>query len=93
MKGLKNTILERVLTLRDIYPSGVWNSDEWQDNTDKPFPEIILICPNPRLKSHLDHFIQNKLNDEEEPAFWLGLKNDVANKGLNRETLQKVIVE
>lgn len=70
-----------------------YNSDQWQDNTDAPFPEIILICPNPRLRSHLDHFIKNKLREDEEPVFYLAIKDAVASKGLNRETLQKVKVE
>ncbi|MFA4996422.1 MAG: replication-relaxation family protein [Patescibacteria group bacterium] len=66
-----------------------YNSDEWQDNTGKSFPEIILICPNPRIKSHLYHFIKNKLSDDE-PAFYLAVKDVVASKGLTRETLQRV---
>jgi hypothetical protein len=67
-----------------------YNSDQWQDNTDAPFPEIILICPNPRLKSHLYHFIKNKINDEDEPVFYLATKELVTNKGLCKECLQKV---
>lgn len=70
-----------------------YNSDEWQDNTDKPFPEIILICPNPRLKSHLYHFIKNKLREDEEPVFYLTTKENVSSKGTSEEILRKVIVD
>jgi hypothetical protein len=68
-----------------------YESDEWQDNADKEFPEIILICPNPRIKSHLFHFIKNKLREDEEPVFFLAIKDAVGAKGLTRETLQRVI--
>jgi len=66
-----------------------YNSDEWQDNTDKPFPEIILICPNNRLKNHLYYFIQSKTNDDE-PYFHLSTWEEIKTKGINRETLHKV---
>lgn len=68
-----------------------YNSDQWQDNTNEAFPEIILICPNPRLRSHLDHFIKNKLNDEEEPAFYLAVRDEIKIKGLSRESLKRVL--
>ena len=70
-----------------------YESDEWQDNTEKEFPEIILICPNHRIKSHLFHFIKNKLREDVEPIFYLAIKDAVVSKGLSRETLQKVKTE
>lgn len=66
-----------------------FNSDEWQDNTDREFPEIILVCPNRRLKNHLFYYIQNKLG-EEGPSFYLAVKEMILSKGLCREVLQKV---
>jgi len=67
-----------------------YNSDEWQDNTGQPFPEVILVCPNHRLKSHLNFFIQNKLSDDSELAFYLTTKEDILTQGLNKNTLEKV---
>lgn len=68
-----------------------YNSDAWQDNTDNPFPEIIIICPSHRIKSHLYHFIQYKLGDDEEPVVYLAVREEVVIKGLSDETLQKVL--
>ena len=53
-----------------------YNSDQWHDNTDKPFPYIILICPNRRIQNHLKFFIQNKLNGDDEPVFYLTNKDE-----------------
>jgi hypothetical protein len=70
-----------------------YNSDEWQDHTDKPFPEIILICPNNRLKNHLYYFIQSKISDDSEPFFYLTTREAIVTKGLNRDTLEKVKIK
>lgn len=67
-----------------------YSSDEWQDNTGQPFPEIILACPNQRLKSHLNFFIKNKLNDYTDLAFYLTTKEAIQTQGLNKNTLEKV---
>ncbi|MDO8513392.1 MAG: replication-relaxation family protein [bacterium] len=68
-------------------------SGDWQDNTDKPFPEIIFICPNTRTKGHLFYYIRKKLSGEPEMSFYLTTKELVDSKGLNGETLQKVLEE
>lgn len=65
-------------------------SEEWQSNTEKPFPEVILVCPNRRLKSHLNFFIKNKLSDYSELAFYLTTKEEIKTLGMGPKTLQKV---
>lgn len=62
----------------------------WQDHTDKPFPEIILICPTTTLKNHLFYYIQKKLESASDLNFYLTTRELVKTKGLNKETLQKV---
>lgn len=66
-----------------------YNSESWQENTDKPFPDIILVFPNNRLKSHIFFYIQNKLSDDE-PRFYLTTKAQVMTNGLNSDALQRV---
>lgn len=68
-----------------------YHSDEWQDHSDKPFPEIILICPSNRLKNHLCYFIKSKLQSQEEPSFYLSTWEAIKSKGIARDTLEKVI--
>ena len=65
-------------------------SDEWQDNTDKPFPEIILICPSTRIKNHLFYYIQKKLSREPNMNIYLTTKESILANGLNRQTLEKI---
>jgi len=67
-----------------------YNSDEWQDNTGQPFPEVILACPNQRLKSHLNFFIQNKLSDDSELSFYLTTNEEIETIGMGPKALQKV---
>lgn len=67
-----------------------YDSDEWQDNTDKPFPEIIFICPNKRIKGHLYYLILKKRWDGTEPEFYLAIREIVKVKGLNSKVLEKV---
>ncbi len=69
-----------------------FEDEEWQDNTDKPFPEIILICPNVKTKNHLYFYLKNKLEDPEL-QFYLAVKDAVEKDGLASGVLQKVLVE
>lgn len=66
-------------------------SDEWQESTSKPFPEVILICPNDRLKSHLRFFIKGMIEDEPDISFYLASKDQVAKRGMIRAILERVI--
>jgi len=67
-----------------------YESDDWQDNTDKPFPEIILICPTVKLKNHLYYYIREKLDEDDHPNFYLTTKEQIISLGLTRETLEKI---
>ncbi len=68
-----------------------YDSDEWQDNTDKPFPEIIIVCPSDRIKSHLKYYIQSKLEEDSELCIYLTTKELIQKRGLVREILKKVL--
>jgi hypothetical protein len=70
-----------------------FKSDEWQSNTDKPFPEIILVCPNDRLKHHLFFYIQKQLIDEPDMNFYLSTRDQIKFKGVCIDVLQKVTEE
>ena len=84
--NLRTNILRyRVKTYMSYY-----ESDEWQDYTNKPFPEIILICPSTKLKNHLYYYIREKLDEDDYPNFYLTAKESVLSKGLTRETLEKI---
>ena len=67
-----------------------YESDDWQDNTDKPFPEIILICPNTNTKNHLYYYISQKLDEDDHLNFYLTTKEMIKTKGLTREVLEKI---
>src|SRR3989339_445577 len=69
-----------------------YSSDEWQDNTSKPFPEIIIICPNERIKNHLYYVLKSRL-DVNEPKFYLATKPTVQNKGFGPDVLEEVKIE
>ncbi len=99
-----NTVKRYFLDILDDLPSRVlrkrirqyfyyYSSDEWTDNTDKPFPEILLICPNDKTKWHLFYYIRKKLADEPKVRFYLTTRSLVISRGLNRDTLQKVMAE
>lgn len=48
-----------------------FDSDIWQDNTDKPFPTVLLACPNARLKRHLEHYLKSKVEEDSGLKFEL----------------------
>ncbi len=78
---------KRVRQYFNYYKNGYW-----QDHTDKPFPEIILVAPGDRLKHHLGYFIQGKLKQDAQLSFYLSTRDQVQKKGLTKETLQKVTI-
>jgi DNA-binding PadR family transcriptional regulator len=59
-----------------------FDSDEWQDNTDKPFPAVVLVCPNSRLRSHLSYYLRGKTDEESSLRFFLVTQDEVREKGL-----------
>ena len=69
-----------------------YDSDVWFDEfPDRPFPEVILVCPNTRIKGHLYYYIQNKIDEYPDLNMYLTTKELVAKKGLARETLERVV--
>lgn len=68
-----------------------YESDDWQDNTDKPFPEIILVCPNIKTKNHLYYYISQKLDEDDHPNFYLTTKELIQTNGLTKESLEKIL--
>ncbi len=66
----------------------------WQDHTDKTFPEIILVCPNKAARTYLEKTIRGNLEDKDYSlTFYLALTEDIQQKGLNRQVLQKVEIQ
>lgn len=61
----------------------------WQSNAQKPFPEIILICPTEQLQKRISTFIQKKLSSDT-PVFYLANMDTLQRLGMCREVLQKV---
>jgi hypothetical protein len=67
-----------------------YQSYDWQDQTKTEFPEVIFVCPNNRIKSHLFFFIQNKLRECEDMNIYLTTKDIITKYGLTSQTLEKV---
>jgi hypothetical protein len=61
----------------------------WQETTDHPFPQILLICPDERSKRYLHRFIQKTL-EYSDLEFFLTTWELVKTKGMSREVLEKV---
>jgi len=53
-----------------------YDANTWQDNTDHPFPKILLLCPNDLIKKYLHSFIPRIMEEEgqEEIDFYLSIK-------------------
>jgi protein involved in plasmid replication-relaxation len=62
----------------------------WQDKTGHPFPKIILITPDARSKNYLERIIKATLEDEPELEIYLGSREMVREKGLDKEALRKI---
>lgn len=62
----------------------------WQDDTDKPFPKIIFITPDQKSYKYLSKFIKSCIEDEEEPSFFIGTKDNIKKNGFSSKTLEKV---
>lgn len=63
----------------------------WQDHTGKPFPGIILVCPNTGTKNHLFYYIRERLDEDDHPDFYLTTRELIQTKGLTNETLGKIL--
>ncbi|HHT9136976.1 MAG TPA: hypothetical protein ACFYEK_07000 [Candidatus Wunengus sp. YC60] len=67
-----------------------YDKEYWQDNTGKPFPNIMLVCPSERIKYHLFYYIQGKLDRAPDLNFYLTTRDQIIAKGINRDVLKKV---
>lgn len=66
-----------------------FDDNTWQETTDHPFPQIILICPDDRSKRYLHRFIQKTL-EYSDLEFFLTTWELVKTKGMCRDVLEKV---
>lgn len=68
-----------------------YEKEYWQDNMKQDFPEIIIICPDTTSKNYLNHFIKKILEERtNDISFYLALREDIRQKGLNSQVLNKV---
>ena len=65
-----------------------YEDTSWQ--TQKPFPYIILICPDDQSKNYLNKFIPKMLEDEPDLSFYLSTWEKIKAQGLNQTSFQKV---
>ena len=63
------------------------DENTWQDHTDQPFPQIMLVCPNQSTKKYLFSYI----NEEElSPVFLLTTREQVNARGVSGEIWDEV---
>lgn len=68
-----------------------FKKEHWQDNTGKPFPEIIIICSENKTKNYFNKIIGKMLEKENvDILFYLSTKDEIKLQGLNRKVLHKV---
>ena len=59
----------------------------WQEHVKHPFPKILIICPNTFTKIYLSRFIIKTIKVEKvEIEFFLALKTDIQNEGIQEDT-------
>lgn len=63
----------------------------WQEHVQLPFPSILLICPNTKLKGHLLSFIAKEIEKEEvDLNFFLSIHADIQQRGIQMDTWEGV---
>lgn len=63
----------------------------WQDHMKHDFPEIIIVCPDNTSKNYLKNFIRRTMNETQtDLSFYLTLRDDIRQKGLNKLVLEKI---
>lgn len=66
-----------------------FGSNDWYyDNPDIPFPNIIIVCPSDKMKTHLYHYIQSMLDRNPELVFYLTTKDLVLNDFYNMKKVR-----
>lgn len=70
-----------------------FDKEYWQKNTDKPFPEIIMVCPDEEYKRELERFIKKMLKRSiSDLSFYISTWEQIKNEGMNSKVLHKVEV-
>lgn len=60
-----------------------YQGNEWEENTESPFPSIILICPTDASKRYLERFLIKVLKDNQiDILFKLATEKEVQEKKL-----------
>jgi len=52
-----------------------FESEEWQDHTERAFPTVLLICPNERLRRHLMHYAKSKAEEGSKLRFVISARD------------------
>ncbi len=64
-----------------------FKGEYWQSHVNYPFPKILIVCPNTRLKTHLQRFIKEKLDEEGISInFYVGITADIQKRGIQPDT-------
>lgn len=76
----------RVIQYLDYY-----DEETWQNNTDKPFPEVILVCKNDGNVKNLEKFIKKQMSYRiSDVNFYLSTWDEIQQQGMNSKALHKV---
>lgn len=68
-----------------------YDSEYWQNSTDKSFPEIIMVCPDEDYKKDLEKFIKKMYErNQTDLSFYLSTWEEIKIKGMRREALFKI---
>jgi hypothetical protein len=64
-----------------------WQSSKWEENTDKPFPAILLICLDEKVKRMITYYIAKTLHEEQaDIRFYLSTSEEVQKRGFVNTT-------
>ncbi len=71
------------------------DSNSWQENTkNSPFPGILLVCADEKMKKFLNKFIKNRLEEEmSELSFFLTTKEIIKSPQNTDEIWQEVAAD
>ncbi|MEO8581225.1 MAG: replication-relaxation family protein [Patescibacteria group bacterium] len=67
-----------------------YDEQYWQEEMKKPFPKVLLICPDERSRKYLQRFIRVKLDGESDVSFFFGLRADIQKRGVQEDTWETV---
>ncbi len=67
-----------------------FDENDWQEATNHPFPQIILISPDERTKRYLNRYIKTKMEYTSDIEFYLSTWEPIRTKGMKKEVFEKV---